>query len=110
MKAKEYAEQFRSWIGKRPVSDLYENAPEGRTFDFADGLICVCREMVFEIAEIAESRSSKSDRAVAAIIREQDAKYRAFIRLVPEAEGAEKGFRNFAVNQLPGTAKLLGWS
>ena len=109
MKAKEYANRFNSWIGNRLCSDLFQNAPEGQKFDYSDGLICVCQEMTFEVSEIAKSRNTQSDRAVAAIMREQDTKYKAFIRLVPEANGSSVGFRKFVANQLPNVARLLGW-
>jgi hypothetical protein len=109
MKAKEYAEKYRSWIGKRLCSDIFQGAPKGRTFDKTDGLICVCQEMLFEVSEIAKSRNTRSDRAIAAIMREQDRKYVAFVRLVPEADASILGFRKFAVNQLPKVARLLGW-
>ncbi len=109
MKAKEYAEQYRSWIGKRLRTDYRTGAPKGEVFDAVDGLICTCQAMTFEVTAIAESRNTQNDRAVGAIFREQDKKYQAFIRLVPEANGATIGFRKFVANQLPNVARMLGW-
>lgn len=48
-----------------------------------DELIDIATAMVLETKEIALKRSIKSDSAMAAILREQDDKWKAFVRLNP---------------------------
>lgn len=62
-----------------------------------DELIDIATAMVMETKALAEARHIKEDRAMTAIIREQDEKWKAFVRLNP---GINPGFFKLALHKL----------
>ena len=69
-----------------------------------DELINIAADMITETKQLAEQRRIKEDRALVAIIREQEDKWKAFVRLNP---GINPGFFKLALHRLIPTAKML---
>lgn len=73
MKAREYAEQYKSNPG-------------------TDSLIAIAEAFAVEVKTIGERRHVACDDAVIAILNEQDRKWKAFARLVGVRDDGFEGF------------------
>jgi hypothetical protein len=85
----------------KEMADRYRAAPTTSTIKM------LFHECVKEITTKSKARGAKSDSAVAAVVKEQDDKWKAFSRLCPEVNPG--GFRRMLAILLPDTAKLMGW-
>lgn len=72
MKAKEYAEYYQTRLA------------EGS--DSAQTLIGIARQFIDEVESLCKDRHAVSDAAFIAVLKEQDKKWRAFARLVPDVK------------------------
>ena len=70
MKAKEYLQKYLS--DTRPANEK---------------LTDVVLEFISEVKTIGEMRHAKSDDSFVAIVKEQERKWRAFVRMLPGGEG-----------------------
>jgi len=70
----------------------------------------VFHEMVNEIHEVSVARKVKSDKAIRAIILEQQQKWAAICRIVNKQQPVldEKGFINLLKVAIPETEQILG--
>jgi len=89
MKAKEYAERYKS---------------EGKT---QDALVKVCKDIFCEFKPIAEARHVKLDSSGLSIIRELDDKWRAFVRLSGDGHINPNGFIDFCIYRMPELTPML---
>jgi len=83
MKADDYVKRFLEY--KQNPPKVWDSIPDGVESDpLLDAILGICLDLIRESKEIASARHAKSGSATEAILREQNQKFLAFARRLPD--------------------------
>lgn len=98
MKAVDYAARLKRELANPPLkSAIFSDVPkdEDGPADREDIVLGVCFDLLKEGSKLAETRRAQTPEAYAAVIREQEQKWRAIVARVGDSEISELTFTAF---------------
>ena len=103
MKAKDYAVKYREYLAN-PPKDLWSGKPDNAvdTSDPPlDAMMAICRDLMLESRELIEKRKATTGAAIEACVREQNQKWLAIVRLLPDQPLIEGMFKWLVMDKCP---------
>ena len=109
MKAKDYVVKYHEYLAN-PPNDIWSGKPDNAV-DTAnpplDAMMAICRDLMLESKELIEKRKAASGAAIEACVREQNQKWLAIVRLLPNEPLIEGLFKWLVMDKCPEARHLI---